>query len=124
MNGQKALGIGVAAVGCLLVVFMAASLLLGFLWIKAARTEAAAQRAMAVTEDQRSIAQKLAAEERLNTVVQKLELAQQQLDETRRTWQDAVTRTDGRLTQKDRDTIDREFDTLQERFREVDEVVH
>jgi hypothetical protein len=124
MNGQKAVGITVAALGCLLIVFVAGSLLLGFLWIKAPREEAMKQRAMAAAEHQRSMAQKVAAEERLDVVEQKFDLAQQQLDETRRTWEDAVKRTDGRLTQEDRNRIGREFDMFQERFRKLDEVFH
>jgi hypothetical protein len=124
MNSQKAVGITVAAVGCLLVVFICGSLLLGYLWIQASRQEAMKQRAMAEAEHQRSMAQKLAAENRLDLVQQKLDLAQQQLDETRRTWEDAVKRTDGKLTQEDRDRVDGAFDMLQERFRELDEAFH
>jgi len=124
MNGQKAVGISVAAVGCLLLAFMAASLLLGYLWIRASRSEGMKERALAEAEHQRAIAQKVAAEDRLDVVQQKLDVAQQQLDETRRTWEDAVTRTEGRLTQEDRDRIDGEFDMLQERFKELAEVFH
>jgi Flp pilus assembly protein TadB len=118
-------------VGCLLVVFVAGSLLLGFLWIRASSTEAMKQRKIAEAEHQRSIEQSRAAEsraaqarERFDTVQQKVDLAQQQLDETRRTCEDAVTRTDGRLTVEDRDRIDRAFTELQERLKQLDEVFH
>jgi hypothetical protein len=121
MNAQKAVGISVvAAVGCLLVVFVAGSLLPGILRIRAAQMEAMKQREIAEAEHQRAIAQKHAAENRVARTDERLDAIQQQLDETRRTWEEAVMQTDGRLTQEDRDRIDRGFDLLQERFKELD----
>jgi hypothetical protein len=91
--------------------------------------EAMKQREIAEAEHQRAMAQKLAAEnrvartdDRFYAIQQKLELAQQQLDATRRTWDEAVARTEGRLTREDRDRINRGFDMLQERFKDLDEV--
>jgi Flp pilus assembly protein TadB len=124
MKSEKAVGITVAAVGCLLVVSLAGILLLSCLWIRASQMEAAKQRAIAEAEHERAKAQKVAAEERLHVVQQKLDMVREQLDQTRKTWDYAATRRDGRLTAADRDTIDRGFNELHERLRELDGVFH
>jgi hypothetical protein len=63
-----------------------------------------------------------ASRDRFESAERQANLVQEQLDATRRTWQEILAQADGKLTSEDTEKMEAAFMMLQERLKQLDEV--
>jgi uncharacterized protein HemX len=142
MHDQRDSGAAVivAVAAVLALVLAIAVVVVGYFWLRNSQMAALEQRRVA--EQQRAVAEEqrqLAEEHRLRggrdfedatnqdergpqeSAQQQANLVQQQLEETRRTWDEIVSRTDGRFTPEETKKMEAAFMMLQERLKQLDE---
>ncbi len=145
MHDQRDSGAAVivAVAAALGLVLAIAVVVVGYFWLRNSQMAALEQRRVAeqqraVAEEQRQLAEERrlrgsralddamnpaeANRDRFDTAQQQANLVQQQLDETRRTWQETLSRTDGKLTPEDKEKMEAAFMLLQERLKQLEEV--
>ncbi len=145
MHDQRDSGAAVivAVAAVLALVIALAVVAVGYFWLRNSQMAALEQRRVAeqqraVAEEQRQLAEEHrlqgsralddamnpaeASRDRFGTAHQQANLVQQQFDETRRTWQEILSRTEGKLTPEDAEKMKGAFMLLQERLKQLEEV--